>query len=124
MRDGAEALVVTLLLGEVVQRRFDELCARHFPGDRNHLAAHVTLVHAVPGEHLDRAPAAGPGRGLRPGVRRAQHAAVGVGPVLGALADPAGRVVAAPERVPATGLGLWRYLGGPWEPVERFAFTG
>jgi len=28
----------------------------------------------------------------------------------------------APERVPAVGLGLWRYLGGPWEPVERFAF--
>ena len=27
----------------------------------------------------------------------------------------------APYDVTATGLGLWRYLGGPWEPVERYA---
>ena len=27
-----------------------------------------------------------------------------------------------PERVPATGLGLWRYLGGPWEPLARYPF--
>ncbi|GAA4364876.1 2'-5' RNA ligase family protein [Hymenobacter saemangeumensis] len=23
-----------------------------------------------------------------------------------------------------TGLALWRYLGGPWEPVQQFAFAG
>jgi hypothetical protein len=27
-----------------------------------------------------------------------------------------------PYDVEVVGLGLWRYLGGPWEPVERYAF--
>jgi len=27
-----------------------------------------------------------------------------------------------PYDVQVVGLGLWRYLGGPWEPVQRFAF--
>jgi 2'-5' RNA ligase len=45
-------LVVTLLLGDEAQRRFDRLRAAHFPADRNHLAAHVTLFHALPGEQL------------------------------------------------------------------------
>jgi hypothetical protein len=29
-----------------------------------------------------------------------------------------------PERTRAVALGLWRYRGGPWEPVARYAFTG
>jgi hypothetical protein len=29
----------------------------------------------------------------------------------------------APYDVKVVGLGLWRYLGGPWEPVRRFAFA-
>jgi hypothetical protein len=27
-----------------------------------------------------------------------------------------------PGTVAARGLGLWRYLGGPWEPVARYPF--
>lgn len=27
-----------------------------------------------------------------------------------------------PHGVQVPGLGLWRYLGGPWEPVARFPF--
>jgi 2'-5' RNA ligase len=27
-----------------------------------------------------------------------------------------------PDRVPARGLGLWRYLGGPWEPLAELPF--
>jgi 2'-5' RNA ligase len=27
-----------------------------------------------------------------------------------------------PEQVPARGLGLWRYRGGPWEPVAEYPF--
>jgi hypothetical protein len=27
-----------------------------------------------------------------------------------------------PESVTARGLGLWRYLGGPWEPDSTFVF--
>jgi 2'-5' RNA ligase len=45
---------VTLLLDEEAQGRFDRLRAAHFPRERNHLAAHVTLFHALPGEHLER----------------------------------------------------------------------
>ena len=45
-------LIVTLLLGEDAQRRFDQLRAAHFPVERNHLAAHVTLFHALPGGQL------------------------------------------------------------------------
>jgi 2'-5' RNA ligase len=48
-----QPLVVTLLLDDDSQRRFDRLRAEHFPADRNHLAAHVTLFHALPGEHGD-----------------------------------------------------------------------
>jgi hypothetical protein len=43
------ALVVTLLLDEVAQQRFDRLRAAYFPSERNWLAAHVTLFHALPG---------------------------------------------------------------------------
>jgi 2'-5' RNA ligase len=28
-----------------------------------------------------------------------------------------------PTRVDAVGLDLWRYLGGPWQHLQRFAFT-
>ena len=42
-------LIVTLLLDPAAQARFDDLRAAHFPPERNHLAAHVTLFHALPG---------------------------------------------------------------------------
>jgi hypothetical protein len=45
-------LIVTLLLDDAAQARFDRLRAAHFPSARNHLAAHVTLFHALPGELL------------------------------------------------------------------------
>jgi uncharacterized membrane protein len=48
-----EPLIVTLLLEEAVQQRFDRLREQHFPPERNFLAAHVTLFHALPGEQLD-----------------------------------------------------------------------
>ncbi|MGY1838991.1 MULTISPECIES: 2'-5' RNA ligase family protein [unclassified Modestobacter] len=47
-----QPLIVTLLLDEAAQRRFDRLRAAHFPPGRNHLPAHVTLFHALPGERL------------------------------------------------------------------------
>src|SRR6476469_7699644 len=43
-------LIVTLLLDDAAQQRFDALRTAHFPAERNHLAAHVTLFHALPGE--------------------------------------------------------------------------
>ncbi|MGY1845356.1 2'-5' RNA ligase family protein [Modestobacter sp. SYSU DS0875] len=43
---------MTLLLDDGAQRRFDRLRAAHSPAHRNDLGAHVTLVHALPGERL------------------------------------------------------------------------
>jgi 2'-5' RNA ligase len=163
-----QPLIVTLLLAEEAQRRFDRLRAAHFPPERNWLAAHVTLFHALPGEQAPAvdadlaAAAARPpfpvevtgvrflGRGVAyslaspelaelraglatawapwltpqdrqphaphvtvqnkvdPAVARALHAELGAGFV--------------PETVPARGLALWRYLGGPWEPVAEHLF--
>ncbi|MCW0215444.1 MAG: 2'-5' RNA ligase family protein [Pseudonocardia sp.] len=46
-----QPLVVTALLDDAAQACFDDLRRRHFPPERNHLAAHLTLFHALPGEH-------------------------------------------------------------------------
>src|SRR6185437_5978036 len=41
-------LIVTALLDEVTQERFDRLRREHFPPERNHLDAHLTLFHRLP----------------------------------------------------------------------------
>ncbi len=43
-------LIVSLAVDANAQERFDALRRAHFPPERNHLAAHVTLFHALPGE--------------------------------------------------------------------------
>lgn len=43
-------LVVTLVLDDATQRRFDAERARLFPPGRTEVGAHVTLFHAVPGD--------------------------------------------------------------------------
>jgi 2'-5' RNA ligase len=161
-------LVVTLLLDDDAQRRFDRLRAEHFPPERNHLAAHVTLFHALPGEREDAVAADLAAAAARPpfdvavtGVRFLGRgvaytlASTGLTELRRDLAvawepwltpqdrqrhaphvtvqnkvDPAvaralhARLSAAfePGTVGARGLGLWRYLGGPWEPVARYPF--
>jgi 2'-5' RNA ligase len=178
-------LVVTLLLDDAAQQRFDRLRAAHFPlrplpGARPELArgggegvfrlrAHVTLFHALPGEHLaevrqqlaaavDRPPFDVAVTGVRflgrgvaldldaaeltalraslarsfdpwltrqdrqwsrphvtvqnkvePAVARALHADLSAG--------------FTPGTVTARGLGLWHYLGGPWESDSEFEFS-
>jgi 2'-5' RNA ligase len=164
------ALIVTLLLAEQAQARFDRLRAEHFPVERNHLAAHVTLFHALPGEQrpaVDAAlavAAARPpfdvevtglqllGRGVAYRLRSGELSALHAG--LAAEFDPwltrqdrqrlsphvtvqnkvepavarelYDRLAAGftPSSVPARGLGLWRYLGGPWEPLSEHPFAG
>jgi hypothetical protein len=51
----ADPLVVTLALDPDSQAWFDALRREHFPPERNVLAAHVTLFHAVPGRLLPQA---------------------------------------------------------------------
>ena len=158
-----------LLAGEA-QERFDRLRAEHFPPERNHLAAHVTLFHALPGEQVDavRADLAAAadrpgfdvavtgvrflGRGVAYDLASAELDGLSAG--LAATwapwltpqdrqrhrphvtvqnkVEPAvarelhARLAAAfvPGTVPARGLGLWRYLGGPWEPLAELPFRG
>jgi 2'-5' RNA ligase len=167
-RSSTSPLIVTLLLEDEAQRRFDRLREEHFPPERNHLAAHVTLFHALPGAHVDavRAELATAadrepfdvavtglrflGRGvaytlesveltaLRAALaaswqpwltaqdrqRHAPHVTVQnkVAPEVARALH--GRLSAdfVPYRVPARGLGLWRYLGGPWSPVAELPF--
>jgi 2'-5' RNA ligase len=161
-------LIVTLLLDDEAQERFDRLRAEHFPPERNHLRAHVTLFHALPGEHLDAVRAdlvtAADREAFDVAVTGLRFLGRGVAftlesAELGALraelaaawqpwltpqdrqrhaphvtvqnkVEPAvarelhDRLLAGfvPYRVRARGLGLWRYLGGPWEPLAELSF--
>ena len=159
-------LIVTALLDEVAQERFDRLRREHFPPERNHLAAHLTLFHHLPDDPAVREALAAAAdrpvitarvrrvRGWRGGVAydvaapelsdlRAGLASAFVAELTAQdrakadlhitvqnKADPAaaGRLHAqlaagfVPYDVEVVGLGLWRYLGGPWKPVERYAF--
>ncbi len=166
---GPAPLILTLTLDDDAQARFDGLRRRHFPPERNHLAAHVTLFHALPDTAAVRAdvrdaaerrapfPVAVTGlRSLGRGVayvlaapdltelrrdlaygwehlltqqdrqRHAPHVTV-----QNKVTPEAARALLAdlgagfaPHTVTGTGLALWRYLGGPWEPVDRYPFTG
>ena len=156
-------LILTLALDEASQARFDALRTAHFPPQRNHIGAHVTLFHALPDalavrEDVRAAAAAVPAFDVR--VPRLRSLGRGVAYVLESealtalrrdLAQGWDRLLTAQDRqwhaphvtvqnkvrpeqarallaelsadfapyeVPATGLALWRYLGGPWEHVE------
>jgi 2'-5' RNA ligase len=163
-------LIVTAVLAPDLQERFDRLRRAHFPVERNHLAAHVTLFHQLPGDEVDAvaadlaAAAARPapvvevvgvrflGRGVAydlrsPGLdavraelarrwadrlvpqdrgRHRPHVTVQnkVAPAAARAlhADLAAAFV--PETSTVAALGLWRYLGGPWEPVSCHRFGG
>ena len=46
-------LIVSATLGPADQRRFDALRRAHFPPERNHLSAHLTLFHHLPPARAD-----------------------------------------------------------------------
>ncbi len=167
-RSSTSPLIVSLLLDDEAQERFDRLRDEHFPPERNHLKAHVTLFHALPGEHLDavRADLAAAadreafdvavtglrflGRGVaytlgsadlgtvRAGLaaawgpwltpqdrqRHAPHVTVQnkVDPAVARALHERLLAGFVPYRVRARGLGLGRYLGGPWEPLAEVPF--
>ena len=170
MQEQQEApLIVTLRLDADAQARFDALRRAHFPPERNHLQAHVTLFHALPGAersqvHDDLAEVAqrpafpvavsrvrSLGRGVAYDLRsleldaaraelvrrwspwltpqdarpHAPHVTV-QNKVEPAAARALLRELQAgftPYEVTATGFALWRYLGGPWEPLGDYAFS-
>ena len=45
-----DPLIVTLALDDALHARLTALRHRHFPPERNHLDAHLTLFHALPGD--------------------------------------------------------------------------
>lgn len=50
---GAVPIIVTATMGAADQRYYDALRSAHFPPERNHLAAHITLFHQLPPSCLD-----------------------------------------------------------------------
>ena len=46
-------LILTLAFNPDDQARFERLRQAHFPAGRNHIPAHLTLFHHLPGEELD-----------------------------------------------------------------------
>ena len=50
---GAAPIIATATMGAADQRFFDALRTAHFPPERNHLAAHITLFHQLPPSCLD-----------------------------------------------------------------------
>ncbi|GJE56169.1 MULTISPECIES: 2'-5' RNA ligase family protein [Methylobacterium] len=50
MSESARPLILTLQMEESAFSRFETLRRRHFPEALNHIPAHATLFHALPGE--------------------------------------------------------------------------
>ncbi|MET9002511.1 2'-5' RNA ligase family protein [Amycolatopsis sp. NPDC004169] len=167
----AEPIVITLAVDEHAQAAWNTLRRRWFPPERLKVDAHLTLFHALPGEHLpailaDSAEVAG---GIPPfeltvaGVRSlGRGVALDVGsPALLRLhaalrarwaswltpqdAQPlkphvtvqnkvrpetAAETLREVQRDPgpptatATGLAVWRYVGGPWTFAAAVPFAG
>ncbi|MCR6482963.1 2'-5' RNA ligase family protein [Amycolatopsis sp. OK19-0408] len=165
----AAPLVITLAVDEQTQASWDELRRRWFPPARLVVGAHLTLFHALPGEHeeavlaectaqvgatdpftfeVDGARSLGRGvalvvrspelltlharlrrrwaewltpqdrQPLRPHVTVQNKVTAEVAAeTLAVLREETG-----PPAGLATGLAVWRYLGGPWEPVGLFGF--
>lgn len=164
-------LVLTAELPPDLHRWATALRRAHYPPERNHLEAHVTLFHALPGQlenELRALLARLAGEFAPPAARLEGQMSLGRGTAL-ALSSPAmlglrehiadhfrGMLTAQdshPPRLHVTiqnkvspteakalqaelagiihprdfafpGLALFRYRGGPWEAVRRFAFRG
>lgn len=165
-----DPLVLTAVLDDAAQDWFDGLRRRHFPPERNHLPAHVTLFHALPGDEpaaveraLGEVTRRGPVTVAVTGVRllgRGVAFTLASPEILAMRAEIArpfeGRLTAQDARKrdlhvtvqnkvdpaiaralhaelsaefrPMTGnvvaLALWRYRGGPWEPLSRHPIAG
>jgi len=163
-------LILTLLLDESAQAALNRLRTAHFPAGRNHLAAHLTLFHKLPGLEIEviRADLDEVTRAFRP-IAMAAKRPITLGKGVAIQLDAPGLLTVraelrrrwepwlspqdlqrhrphvtiqnkvAPEQARALhrelsttfasfpivgiGLGLWRYLGGPWESLAKYPFT-
>lgn len=162
-------LIVTAAMDEGAFAWFQDLRQSHFPVHRNHVPAHLTLFHALPGQHEQAVIQAledacrhrsamnvqvrGPwsiGRGVayrlsspdleatranlasvfRPWLTRQDQAPFRphitiqnkVEPTEAAQLLTTSQLEFEPFDIYVEGLLLWRYLGGPWEAIDRFDF--
>lgn len=166
----AGALIVTAELGREDQAWLDRARRVHFPPERNHLSAHLTMFHALPptaeGELKRRLAEAA--RGTRPSARIDGLMNLGRGVAYRIVSDDLDRIRSdladafrgglsaqdaegwrphvtiqnkvepkiarrlfdelsisfRPIPIVIAGLGLHRYLDGPWEEVSLFPFRG
>ena len=164
----AGALIVTAELGPVDQAWLNDLRRRHFPPERNHLAAHLTMFHALPpsteGEARSRLAAAAKAPSPRAELAGLMNLGGGVAyrvvsdgldAIRRDLADGFHGLLTAqdaggwrphvtvqnkvtssvarslleelerefrPQPLAIAGLGLHRYLGGPWERLALYRF--
>jgi 2'-5' RNA ligase len=164
-------LILTLRLDDASQEMFNALRRAHFPPERNHIPAHLTLFHHLPGEEeaairatlaetcSEREPMTLRVSGLRSlgrGVayrlestslhalraelarewepwltpqdrqKHAPHITVQnkVSPEVARATHERLQAEFVPFEARGKGLLLWRYLGGPWEPVGEYSFGG
>lgn len=166
----AGALIVTAELGPEDQAWLDRLRRAHFPPERNHLPAHLTMFHALPPsvEGEVRHELASFGRGARPRVSIEGLMNLGGGVAFRIVSPDLDRIraelaerfrglltaqdsrgwrphVTVQNKVPPkqaralllelerefrplplaiAGLGLHRYLDGPWEKLASYPFRG
>lgn len=164
-------LILTLRFDDESFARFDAERRLHFPPARNHIPAHLTLFHHLPGERhgeisaelaalaarqasfpvvastlrflgqgtayaidsaeLQRLRAEIAGRwtadltrqdaqGFRPHVTIQNKVAAATAKALFETLSAS----FVPFEAIATGVLLWRYRGGPWEPAGEHGFTG
>jgi 2'-5' RNA ligase len=171
MSESAPPLILTLQMEEDAYALFDALRRRHFPEALNHIPAHVTLFHALPGEREAGITEAidAKARGARAmGVTVTGLRFMGKGVAFALESEELsafrGQLASAfapwltsqdrqgwhphvtvqnkvepetartlltdlqrdftPFRFMASGVLLWRYLGGPWEPRAALLFGG
>jgi len=166
----AGALIVTAELAAPEQAWLDKLRRRHFPAERNQLAAHLTMFHALPpsAEAEVRASLSGVARQRPPRASIAGLMNLGGGVAYRVVSEDLDRIreelaadfhgllsaqdsggwrphVTIQNKVKERealallnelqagframplgirGLGLHRYLGGPWEEIALFPFRG
>jgi hypothetical protein len=167
----AGALIVTAEIGSRDLAWLDQLRRAHYPAERNHVPAHLTIFHALPPsaeEEARRALARLASEAPPPGASidglmdlgggvAFRVVSAGLDRIRGDLADnfhgllssqdsggwrphitiqnkvaPRGArgLLAAlesdfrPRPVAISGLGLYRYVGGPWEKVAAYPFRG
>ena len=166
----AGPLIVTAELGPADFGWLNDLRRRHYPAERNQLAAHLTMFHALPpsveqeARHLLGAIVGGPppsafvsGMMNLGGGVAFRIASEELDSIRGEIADRMSSLLTAQDRagwsahvtiqnkvpprearalldalgtqfdrrpIRIAGLGLHRYLGGPWETLRVYPFRG